>query len=379
MNAVRISTHLLPAAYSGVEICHVFGGAGNDIVYGNGGEATLTAGSGTQVLDGGDGNDVLIGGTGSDTLIAGGGDNTLVGGSGHTVMIGGDGNNSYTLTAGGMADITDAPNSHVQTLWLPQGAKLADYTAMRSDEDLILSGADGTAALIRGFFKAAMSATQWIVTGDGDAPQYLAAWVAQHPPAVDANGQYDAMRRAFQVSLKADLTARGLAGQALGSLPDERYYREYFEQGKGTVGLDYTFGGVTSATITADGGSLSAPSSESDSIKYYSVDQTYQVETPTYKTVWDKTPHTFTITVRPGELAMPQGANVTLVGTSDGLNDPADNAHSDWLSGKDSPYGDAAIVFADGSTLSQLELTLLARHLINELAANDRAFHKRVA
>ena len=59
---------------------HLSGGAGNDILHGGGGN---------DVLEGGDDNDTLYGGTGDDTLIGDGGDDYIDGGLGADIINGG--------------------------------------------------------------------------------------------------------------------------------------------------------------------------------------------------------------------------------------------------------------------------------------------------
>ena len=115
---------------TGVELLNVYGGSAgdrltggiyDDLLVGNAGDDTLSGGKGRDVLEGGDGADVLSGGDGIDKLTGGSGDDTLDGGAGDDVVIGGVGWD--TLLLSGARD---------------------DYSVLRSGDDFIVKGLDGS-------------------------------------------------------------------------------------------------------------------------------------------------------------------------------------------------------------------------------------------
>ncbi|HYC73495.1 hypothetical protein [Brevundimonas sp.] len=115
---------------TGVEELHVYGGSAgdtltgglySDFLFGNAGDDLLSGGGGGDELEGGDGGDSLSGGAGRDKLVGGSGDDTLNGGAGDDTILGGTGWDTLVL----------------------QGTR-ANYVVLRSGEDFIVKGLDGS-------------------------------------------------------------------------------------------------------------------------------------------------------------------------------------------------------------------------------------------
>ncbi|RAP58299.1 hypothetical protein BTJ49_04895 [Oleiagrimonas sp. MCCC 1A03011] len=154
------------------EVIH--GGDGNDTIqamggaddlYGDAGDDQLDGGAGVDHLLGGTGNDVLHGGldadhlegeNGNDSLYGDAGDDVLDGGLGDDYLEGGTGNDVYVFARGDGQDTIsnqDDTVNRVDKLEFADGIDVADVTATRVDDDLVLQVADsGGTVTVQNYF-----------------------------------------------------------------------------------------------------------------------------------------------------------------------------------------------------------------------------------
>ncbi|HWW04230.1 hypothetical protein [Collimonas sp.] len=285
-------------------------GGGNDTISKMGGHQILLAGSGNESLIGGGGYDLLVGGPGNDTLAALDGNDSLVGGTGYTVMHGGHGADTYMLTQGATAEIGNDNVSGAQAIWLPHGMSFADFTPVQVGTDLYLNSQSGdTTAIVKNFFSPNGQPAQWMLLAENDQPQSLSSWVAASQASSTYNDQIDTLRAAFGNALGADLKKRGTAGESLGTLPDLRIGQQFGNANS----TDYTFGGVKSVDLSADG-NTTLTSSESEQSSISQTNTTVTTTLPVYKEVQGNASadYTFTIHLPPGTsgVPLPPGASV---------------------------------------------------------------------
>ncbi|MEJ1416216.1 MAG: putative Ig domain-containing protein [Candidatus Sedimenticola sp. (ex Thyasira tokunagai)] len=128
-----------------------------DRMYGLEGEDVLAGGSGDDYLDGGEGKDQIYGGRGNDFL---------VGGKADDYLDGGDGNDNYYVQAGDGQDRINESGGVDQVVF-SVGISVADITALRVDDDLVLQLNNNDQLAITGWFtNSAQQIEKFVFTED---------------------------------------------------------------------------------------------------------------------------------------------------------------------------------------------------------------------
>jgi Ca2+-binding RTX toxin-like protein len=244
------------------------GGTGDDTLIGVGAGDTIVAGSGNQALYGYGDGDLLVAGVGNDTIY-GSGNDTLAGGTGSITLYGGPGRNTYLLTQGGSATLYNSSGATgPQVIFLPPGMTAADFTAQVSPNgDLILQSSSGdTLAVIRGFYSDANANTAWILADQTGNSQLLRDWVNTSSQGSPGGGggsgvsayeaEIQALLKEYQLTLGITLNEMGHAGTTM-SNPNRPSSAD-----------DYNFTGVSTQSMTVQGGSLHVGASDSDQSQF---------------------------------------------------------------------------------------------------------------
>ena len=134
----------------------LIGYLGNDSISGLGGNDKITGGTGNDLLAGdegddllyaGEGDDTLLGGVGNDNLYGEAGNDTITGSLGNDTLDGGAGSDTYVFNKGDGQDTInnyDTSAGRVDVLQLGEGIAVADVTARRVSNNLVLSFKDST-------------------------------------------------------------------------------------------------------------------------------------------------------------------------------------------------------------------------------------------
>ena len=274
---------------NGTDGASLTGGTGNDTIIGLGAGDSIVAGIGAQAIYGDGNGDVLVGGTGLDTLY-GGSNDTFAAGSGTSVIYSGSGSNTFALTEGGNTTIYLSPlSSGVQTLILPTGLTMSDFTPeIQPDGDLVMQSTAGgvtTSVTIKNY-GSTNSQSAWLLSAPGSdgvvSSEFLQDWLAssqQGSGGTSGGSSYEqqvtALLEDYQVSLQARLQQMGVEGESLRDIypPDTNP-----TPNNDDPNFQYYFTGVTEDDVTVQGGVLNLGATES----VQSTDTQTQIGTTTW-------------------------------------------------------------------------------------------------
>jgi trimeric autotransporter adhesin len=114
----------------------------------------------------GSGDDTLVAGTGNDTLYAGSGNDLLVGGPGSDLLVGGAGQDTFSFGNNAGSSTIEQNNAGTDYLEFGPGVSLADLTATRLGNDLMVQAANSqTQVTIQNYFGPNRPSTTWQVIG----------------------------------------------------------------------------------------------------------------------------------------------------------------------------------------------------------------------
>ena len=241
----------------------VYGGAGDDTLMGAGTGDTLVAGiGGSQALYGYGNEEQLVGSVGGDTLYGFGNEDTLSAGSGNTVMYAGGEANAYMLTAGTSSTIVPDGDQGPQTLYLPFGMTISDFTSYTLGEDLYLVSG-GTSVLIKGFYTDPNAGNWELADSAGDGTP-LSLWAAQNSNSGGTSGggtrvdpdyqnEITGLQLVYSANMASTLKSLGDSDETIADPGDSRNPNYY------------TFNGVADQSITVpSGATIDIPTSEND-------------------------------------------------------------------------------------------------------------------